>query len=53
MATYIYDLPLDSELEPCPMACGRMTEDPYGGPCQACWDALPRPGDDGQDWDDG
>jgi hypothetical protein len=25
----------------CPMGCGRTTEDPYGGPCRACWDAAP------------
>jgi hypothetical protein len=25
------------EHDPCPMACGRTTEDPYGGPCEACW----------------
>lgn len=24
--------------EPCPMGCGGNTDDPYGGPCQACWD---------------
>lgn len=23
--------------EPCPMGCGRTTEDVYGGPCKACW----------------
>jgi hypothetical protein len=33
-------LPEDSDLEPCPQACGRMTEDPYGGPCSHCWAAL-------------
>lgn len=26
--------------ELCPMGCGRTTEDPYGGPCQRCWDAV-------------
>lgn len=25
----------------CPMGCGRTTEDPYGGPCQRCWDECP------------
>jgi hypothetical protein len=24
----------------CPMGCGRTTEDVYGGPCKACWDAV-------------
>lgn len=28
------------EPEPCPNGCGRTTEDPYGGPCQACWNAV-------------
>jgi hypothetical protein len=23
--------------DPCPNACGGLTEDPYGGPCKACW----------------
>lgn len=23
--------------DPCPMGCGGKTEDPYGGPCKACW----------------
>lgn len=26
------------EIEPCPMGCGRTTEDPYGGPCSKCWE---------------
>lgn len=21
----------------CPERCGRLTDDPYGGPCSACW----------------
>ena len=24
----------------CPNGCGGISEDPYGGPCQACWDAV-------------
>jgi hypothetical protein len=24
----------------CPEGCGGITEDVYGGPCQACWDAV-------------
>jgi hypothetical protein len=27
-------------LEPCPMGCGQNTDDPYGGPCSACWNRL-------------
>lgn len=23
--------------EPCPMGCGNLTDDPYGGPCEQCW----------------
>ncbi|MGI5286626.1 hypothetical protein ACQEVF_25260 [Nonomuraea polychroma] len=30
-----------AEIDLCPMGCGRTTEDPYGGPCKACWDAAP------------
>lgn len=26
--------------DPCPMGCGRLTDDPYGGPCTACWSAV-------------
>lgn len=26
--------------DPCPMGCGELTEDPYGGPCRACWAAV-------------
>jgi hypothetical protein len=28
--------------EPCPMGCGRTTEDVAGGPCEACWELAPR-----------
>jgi hypothetical protein len=24
----------------CPQGCGGLTEDPYGGPCRACWEAV-------------
>jgi hypothetical protein len=30
----------DREHDPCPMGCGRTTEDPYGGPCKACWELV-------------
>lgn len=33
-----------ADLGPCPNGCGRTSEDPYGGPCKACWDAVPMPG---------
>jgi S4 domain len=26
--------------ELCPMGCGRMTDDVYGGPCSTCWDQV-------------
>jgi hypothetical protein len=26
----------------CPQGCGGITEDVYGGPCKACWDAAGR-----------
>jgi hypothetical protein len=35
----------------CPQGCGGITEDPYGGPCQACWDAVPK-ASAGRDIDD-
>jgi len=28
--------------DPCPNACGGLTEDPYGGPCKACWSKVTR-----------
>jgi hypothetical protein len=34
---------------PCPNACGGLTDDEGGGPCQACWDKVTRPRDDDQD----
>ena len=27
----------EPEFDPCPMGCGRITDDPYGGPCSECW----------------
>ncbi|GAA4934009.1 hypothetical protein HD597_010077 [Nonomuraea thailandensis] len=35
-----------ADLDPCPQGCGRTTEDPYGGPCNACWAEVPMPGFD-------
>ncbi len=32
-----FEVPEDHDLWPCPEACGGFTEDPYGGPCRACW----------------
>ena len=39
----ILEIISDEELEfdPCPMGCGRMTDDPYGGPCTQCWKDAP------------
>jgi hypothetical protein len=36
MPTLVFELPEGSP-DPCPNACGGITEDPYGGPCKACW----------------
>src|ERR1700685_1243488 len=39
----------------CPEGCGGITEDRYGGPCKACWDAVgkrPDVDDDPYDGDD-
>lgn len=44
METTMSDTPQDidyDEPEPCPMGCGRTTEDVAGGPCYACWDLAP------------
>jgi hypothetical protein len=38
------DTELLADLDSCPQGCGRTTEDPYGGPCRACWNAVPMPG---------
>lgn len=35
----------------CPEGCGGITEDPYGGPCKACWDAVGKVPDTGDDYD--
>jgi hypothetical protein len=38
-----YDPYTDPDAVPCPEGCGRLTDDPYGGPCTVCWrkiDAL-------------
>jgi hypothetical protein len=40
MAIFTWDLPPDSDLTPCPQGCGGLTDDPYGGPCTRCWDAV-------------
>jgi hypothetical protein len=48
MPTLEFVLPEGSP-DPCPNACGGLTEDPYGGPCKACWAQVGR--DEG-DWDD-
>jgi hypothetical protein len=35
----------------CPQGCGGISEDPYGGPCQRCWDAVgSRHADDDDDY---
>lgn len=31
------DTPESEEREACPMGCGGVTEDVYGGPCYDCW----------------
>lgn len=32
--------------DPCPMGCGNITDDAYGGPCSHCWNETPGAGDD-------
>lgn len=45
MSTLEFVLPEGSN-DPCPNACGGLTEDPYGGPCKACWAKVRRPYED-------
>lgn len=44
MSTIVWEN-LPDGAQPCPQGCGGLTEDPYGGPCRACWDAVPTPGE--------
>jgi hypothetical protein len=30
----------DADFDPCPMGCGRLTDDVAGGPCSKCWDEV-------------
>jgi hypothetical protein len=48
MAIYEFVLPEGSP-DPCPMACGGLTEDAAGGPCKACWAKVPGPQDEPED----
>lgn len=36
-ATYVAIVPEGVDFDWCPNGCGGTTEDPYGGPCAACW----------------
>ncbi len=31
---------LTADFDPCPGGCGGITDDPYGGPCTNCWNAI-------------
>lgn len=44
MTTYTWELDEDDDRDPCPMGCGNLTDDVAGGPCSACWDTAPIPG---------
>jgi hypothetical protein len=35
-----YDPLHDPDAVVCPYGCGRLTDDPYGGPCSDCWAEL-------------
>ena len=37
----------------CPEGCGGVTEDPYGGPCKACWARVDATGERYDDADGG
>lgn len=45
-----YDPYRDPDAYPCPQGCGRLTDDPYGGPCTACWDAIANYDQIDDDW---
>lgn len=45
MPTLEFVLPEGSP-DPCPNACGGLTEDPYGGPCKTCWRKVGRDGEE-------
>lgn len=38
--TLVWEGPADEMPSFCPNGCGGVTEDLYGGPCKACWDAV-------------
>lgn len=40
MPILTWDGPADQMPNFCPAGCGGVTEDPYGGPCKACWRAV-------------
>lgn len=37
MPSWSVDVPEGFDFAWCPQGCGGATEDPYGGPCKACW----------------
>lgn len=40
MPILTWEGPADQMPNFCPEGCGGVTEDPYGGPCKACWRAV-------------
>lgn len=52
MAKFEWDFDLDDESEPCPMGCGGLTDDPYGGPCERCWASAPKSSATGDELDE-
>jgi len=43
MPSWYADVPEGVDFAWCPEGCGGTTEDPYGGPCQHCWDKVGQP----------
>lgn len=37
MPSWYADVPEGVDFTWCPEGCGNTTDDPYGGPCKACW----------------
>lgn len=43
MAVMTWELDEGDDRDPCPMGCGRLTDDVAGGPCSVCWEACVEP----------
>jgi hypothetical protein len=54
MPSWSVDVPEGFDFAWCPQGCGGTTEDPYGGPCKACWREIEDDEREGRErWSDG